>query len=734
MTCRSVSLMQLGVSLAIAVAGVAAAAGCSSGSSGEDQAQFEQQLNAGLTGAGGEYSISWDLPIGGGALNSPPNYLVAAEIGDQNVACGSTVKVTPFRSSLALSLEAPGLSTNRVVLNGQIRMMSSQGTFQLTCSSGGFIKDYIADDEQTVLYSLNLGNYTTVPLSGLIANSPEELLANVPLEDWINDNLFSANASWVSGATFSTHGAAPVADYVLTEDCPSSQPSGTTTPTPCGTGVTLDSYFPNLLTDSDGKPTEWDEASDGQISTVQGMRMWTANLPLPAAGTASYRVYYELGGNVYIGTLYKEGQPIVYSQADGTRVAYSVALNVPAVLSISNNFISGGAAGPLSGSDAELGQTADLFGLGGHGINGALAPQDLAQHYSLPTGLTGNGQTIVVVDAPGSGDFLADLNVMSQYYGLPTLQTCPASSGPCFKQIDLSNGSTGSGSSDWGTEVALDLQSAHAVAPGANLILVTAASQNADDLVTAIDLAATQDGVTVVSMSFGGTFDDTSGFDQDIGAMPGVAFVASSGDEGNQSQTGYPAGSPNVTAVGGTRIRALSWSSTGSETAWLFSGGGAPAQGSMPSWQTSYLTPTLVSENQNLRAVPDVAAVADSQNSPFAIYVKQHWLLAGGTSLSAPLWAGFTALLGESMVTNNHRTLASALAAAGPNGGGFNSMLYAAKTAAGTSVFHDIVSGSDNLGAESCPLCQSGAGYNDVTGLGVPDVSALITQLLSQAH
>jgi subtilase family serine protease len=153
----------------------------------------------------------------------------------------------------------------------------------------------------------------------------------------------------------------------------------------------------------------------------------------------------------------------------------------------------------------------------------------------------------------------------------------------------------------------------------------------------------------------------------------------------------------------------------------------------MPPWQQSFLSRTQSTLNGGKRAVPDVAADADFQNSPFAAYYKQHWVMEGGTSLSAPLWAGIVALTAQAVSQQKGKTLASAMIAAYPGGGGFNAMLYAAKTAAGAAAFHDVVSGSDELdGYANCDLCSTGAGFNDVTGLGAPNVSGLINQIVSQ--
>jgi len=709
-----------------------------SGSSGPDASVvFAQNLNSSLIQAGGQYAVKWSLPYGGGPLSSSTNYLIATQNENMQADCTAPIKITPVTTSLSFALPTPQWVPSQVLVNGQIVPTSANGTYLLSClGNGQFKKDYLSTDNQTVLYSVSLTNYTSTPLSGMLENSPADLLQDLPFQDAIAANYFPANAKWNVGSAYIKHQTQFTADTYFAEPCINAQ-TGQAADT-CLTGV-LEDIFP--YNDSpNGKPSELDQLSDGTISTIQGLRMWIATAARPETNGTVFRSFFELGGNVYAGELLKQGTTEVYAQADGSLVNYIIELNSNAVLTVANSFISAGALGSDAGSDAPVGQCLDLFGIGGHGINGSLAPQDLLQHYAVPTGLTGSGQTIALVDGPSTADLLSDLNVMSAYYGLPILGACPSTTGPCFQHIDLTNGAAVSADQDWGAEPALDLQAAHAVAPSANLLLVTAASDNWSDMMIAIQTAASAANVSAVSMSFGYTgsnnTNDVNGpaFDAMIAGFPGVVFLASTGDSGASGGPGYPAASPLVTAVGGTRIQSLTWTDTSSETAWLFTGGGIQPQEAMPSWQSNYLTSAETSMNDFMRAAPDVAADADYQHSPFAIYYKQRWVMTGGTSLSAPIWAGMTALIAQSIWKNKQKTLANVMTTTSPSGGGFNALLYAAKSAAGTQVFHDIVSGSNNLTGAPCALCNAGAGYNDVTGLGTPQLSALMTQLLTQVH
>ena len=118
----------------------------------------------------------------------------------------------------------------------------------------------------------------------------------------------------------------------------------------------------------------------------------------------------------------------------------------------------------------------------------------------------------------------------------------------------------GAGTDNWEVEEALDVEWAHAIAPGAQIILVEADSQSLSDLMAGVATAASQPGVSVVSMSWGfpegqAVFAADEATYDSVFNVPGVTFVASTGDYG-AADPEYPAFSPNVVAVGGTSLHA----------------------------------------------------------------------------------------------------------------------------------------------------------------------------------
>ena len=200
----------------------------------------------------------------------------------------------------------------------------------------------------------------------------------------------------------------------------------------------------------------------------------------------------------------------------------------------------------------------------------AYTPSQIRDAYGINgLSLDGTGQTIAIVDAYDDPNIFDSLDAFDQQFSLtdsgPTLfnQYGPAAS---FLTVLNPNGQssplpatdpTGAGNDNWEVEEALDVEWIHSIAPvywKSSWWKPTAASLS--DLMASVGTAASQPGVSVVSMSWGfpegqavfaadeATYDAT--FD-----VPGVTFVASTGDYGTADPEPYPAYSPNVVAVGG---------------------------------------------------------------------------------------------------------------------------------------------------------------------------------------
>lgn len=243
-------------------------------------------------------------------------------------------------------------------------------------------------------------------------------------------------------------------------------------------------------------------------------------------------------------------------------------------------------------------------------------PAQVRAAYGLPalpaTGATptaqqwaqmGAGQTIYIVAAYHNPNAAAELATFNQKFGLPACAAkvlpattalplaAPAANAGCELWVAYANTSGGLSAaapaydSGWATEIALDVQWSHAIAPAARIVLIEAPDASVGTLSAAIRLANAM-GPGHVSMSFGaGEGNWASGLES---AFTGtrMSYLAATGDSG--AGVMWPAASPGVLAVGGT---SLTYSGTGSrsEVAWSGTGGGTSAYFGTPAYQQSGL-------------------------------------------------------------------------------------------------------------------------------------------------
>ncbi|HEY7314901.1 MAG TPA: S53 family peptidase, partial [Gemmataceae bacterium] len=319
----------------------------------------------------------------------------------------------------------------------------------------------------------------------------------------------------------------------------------------------------------------------------------------------------------------------------------------------------------------------------------------------------GSGQTIAIVTAYDDPTIASDLHQFDVAFGLPD---------PGFTKVNQTGGSTMPVANlSWANETALDVEWAHAMAPGAKILLVEANSSGNSDLFQGVQYAARQPGVSVVSMSWGtaefsGEASNDNTFTTPSGHQ-GVSFVASAGDTGAAPL--YPAVSPNVLGVGGTTL-SLNGSSYGSESAWTFGSGGISTIEARPSYQNGIVP-------QSNRTSPDVAYDANP-GTGFAVYssygnsASAPWILMGGTSAGVPQWAALIAIANQGRALKGLGTL---------NG---RTQLLPMLYQLPSSDFHDIVSGN-NFGA---PQYWAGPGYDLVTGRGSPYADRIVAALSGQ--
>jgi len=373
-------------------------------------------------------------------------------------------------------------------------------------------------------------------------------------------------------------------------------------------------------------------------------------------------------------------------------------------------------AGQAAETATPASDVAPLFGPPSSGYS----PSQISQAYgfnqiSFANGTVkgnGSGQTIAIVDAYNDPNITNDLYEFDQHFGLanPNFTVVNQTGGMVLPEVDPTG--------DWEVEESLDVEWAHAMAPGANIVLVEANSDNISDLLASVQTAASLPGVSVVSMSWGDSeFYSETSYDSYFttpAGHNGVTFVAASGDSG--APPIYPAVSPNVLAVGGTTLSLDAEGDYLGETAWSGSGGGISAYEAQPAYQKG-----VVSQSTTQRTSPDVAYDADPETG-FAVYDSYGvsgetgpWYTIGGTSAGAPQWAALIAiadqgraLMGEGSLDGASQTLP---------------MIYQMPA----SNFHDITSGSST----GSPAYSAGPGYDLATGRGSPNANLVVNYLVN---
>ncbi len=359
-------------------------------------------------------------------------------------------------------------------------------------------------------------------------------------------------------------------------------------------------------------------------------------------------------------------------------------------------------------------------------------PSELATAYDFPAG-DGSGQTIGLIEF-GGGYFADDLAAFAQRAGLASVPEVVAISVD-HMPTDTRDDAVG--------EVMLDVEVVAGVCPKAT-VPIWFSQFTEKGWVDVLD-AAVHDATykpQVLSISWGYAEDAyiwTASAVQQVNeslkeaAMLGITVCVAAGDDGSSdgitdghAHVDFPASSPYVLAVGGTLLRT---GSRRSERAWKdgdglrsdnggSTGGGVSTRIARPAWQGGLDIAAINPGQAPGRIAPDVAANASANTGYFVVAAGQAEI-SGGTSASAPLWAGLVARMNQ------------ALAPGGKRVGYLTPLLYGAPTAGGAALgkqgFNDIHTG-DNKTAKVGGF-KSQSGYDAVTGWGSPKGKELLAAL-----
>ena len=328
--------------------------------------------------------------------------------------------------------------------------------------------------------------------------------------------------------------------------------------------------------------------------------------------------------------------------------------------------------------------------------------------------MNGTGQAVVIIDACGDAAIASDVATFDKQFGLPAinLTVYKPQGTPC-------NNPTG-----WGLETALDVEWAHAMAPGAAIHLVEAKSASNANLFGAWNYSLQHKLGLVFSNSWGGSGScpSTAQSNLKFATKLGVTILASAGDSGawGSGQTlaaQQPSDCQTVVAVGGTTLKVGTGNAYSSESAWSGSGGGYVPSTTEPTYEST----ATITDSYSELAKPDVAAIADPSTGVW-VYEKASggWFVVGGTSVACPIWAAFLTDVNSWRAANAFGGL-----------GNLDPFLFANIYGVGgasanySAAMHDVTSGSNGWSA--------GTGFDAATGIGSFQAYALANLLAHNA-
>jgi len=321
------------------------------------------------------------------------------------------------------------------------------------------------------------------------------------------------------------------------------------------------------------------------------------------------------------------------------------------------------------------------------------------------TTIDGTGQTIVILDEWGINDpatIMADANKFSTLNNLPLLSMTASPGQPANFAVVRPDGTPFSPhdtqpDQGWKDEIALDIASAHTIAPNANIVLVL---NNNLDLIGIIATILNSGNVSfagftnayVLSNSWGSTeyFDPALEVSLQLAAMTGISANFSSSDCGDGTYNSswpcpvvaasptieYPASSASVTAVGGSSLFVDDNYNYSFETGWgnyytsFYAGstGGISQYYTAPTWQNNILFQSFTAggygvignyRGGGMRAVPDIAMLADIHTGIIAYYTHgcENGCIFGGTSVACPLYSATLALINQARMLQNKTSI-----------------------------------------------------------------------------
>lgn len=335
-------------------------------------------------------------------------------------------------------------------------------------------------------------------------------------------------------------------------------------------------------------------------------------------------------------------------------------------------------------------------------------PAQIRQLYNIPAPV-GPSKTVIIVPYHYS-QLQSDINKFFAKYELPA---------PVLNIINLAGNAQ---NSNWAVEATIDVTMVAIVNPQTTISVIQAKSAYVTDILAAMQTAQNMFPGAVISMSWGAPEFATQGSMYSLFSKTSNTWVAASGDNGYVS---YPASQPGVIAVGGTTVKLGQSGNRQSETPWQDSGCGISAYELKPAYQNIAIV--SAANSTAYRSVPDISFIADLKPGvSFYNSLIGGWFSAGGTSVSAPLFAGIVSLANAARIKRHLQPFSSAIGSPV----GLQPHLYDLLSSNGgpnnSTVLYDV---GREVTCTALKGSKPTSGYTVVSGLGTVNVQALIEYL-----
>ncbi len=269
-----------------------------------NQAAFEEFL---LNPAGGSYQFRWSTVLSGSTVTLRSLSADFATLTASPLTAGPQISVQSPTINVSQTLPTIEPLPTRILKDGAILVVPGTGGANRVTYVGNDVRvDTLAEDKSTVAYSFLRTDFQNVSLSGPLTSAPTDLLR-------FHDQLLAhpvavdPSATFLPGSKYSKFTRTNLGDRYIVADC--GPTTKTALVTSCAVGTTLTVALTNGLSVS-GDATVY-RLAGGTVRTVGGVNIWVASAPRPKTSMLTYhdeyRTFFELNGNVYAGSLVKDG-------------------------------------------------------------------------------------------------------------------------------------------------------------------------------------------------------------------------------------------------------------------------------------------------------------------------------------------------------------------------------------------------------------------------------------------